>query len=54
MANNLIRFRETTFNVIQYRNWDLPDDSTQQKYEFNMPDFNKFDQWAHFVRMYFY
>ena len=49
MANNLIRFRETTSNTIQYQNWDLLDGNNQQKYEFAMLDFDMFDQWVHFV-----
>ena len=51
MANNLIRFRETTSNAIQYHNWDLLDGSNQQKYEFSMSGFNMFEKWIHLVRI---
>ena len=51
MANNLIRFRETTSNLIQYHNWDLLDGGKEQQYAFSMSGFNVFEKWVHLVRI---
>ena len=50
MANRMMRFRESSGDIQHYQ-WDFPDNMTEQKYEFTMSDFDKYDQWVHLVGM---
>ena len=50
MANRMMRFRESSGDI-QYYQWDFPENMTEQKYEFMMSDFDKYDQWVHLVGM---
>ena len=52
MANYMIRFRESSGDI-QYHQWDILDNTTAQKYDFTMSDFDKYDQWVHLVGSFF-
>ena len=46
-TSNKLRLREN--EEIQMHIFDMPNNSTEQKYELNMVSFSQYDTWLHFV-----